>query len=404
MKLLRPSLTIALIVSTLTFSTSALAAVKPGVSCKKLGITATSGKDKFTCIASGKKLIWSKGSKINPSIPVSSPAPKVEPLASPSPVVSQTEKPEPFQPTSFDDLIVHPESMPYWAWKKSSQVINTTEIQSSEIEVHIGPNTKLPHELTAKAILKSSKLYAGFALPKTVHAIYYTHEDVAWAQQEFAKYALRPMGDEAKNSCRSETTCWGGMAEIDLKGNAILIFGVMNLGKSDSNHTTGSLESHEFTHAIQGSQFVGTQKEFSSYCCTKAYMPWWMVEGGAEFSQAASTFPNSYRDYLDERVRDTNQILANSEDKFTISWIEKFLEPSARSMWADPLWDGRIYDLGYLANEAFVALKGPGISMQLFRDVALGSTWQEAFAKNFGQTWDEALPSLSKAIKAQLAK
>jgi hypothetical protein len=294
--------------------------------------------------------------------------------------------------------------MPYWAWKKSSEVISSSEANGPVIELHVGPNTKLIHELTAKAILKSSKLYTGFALPKTVHAIYYTYEDVAWAQREFAKYALRPVGDEAKNSCRSETTCWGGMAEIDLKGNAILIFGVMNSGNSDSNHTTGSLESHEFTHAIQGTQFVGTQKEFNAYCCTKAYMPWWMVEGGAEFSQAASTFPNSYKEYLEERTRDTNQIIANREDKFTTSWISKFLEPSARNLWMEHGDDGRIYDLGYLANEAFVALKGPGVSMQLFREIALGTSWHDAFAKIFGQSWDEALPVLSKAIKAQLAK
>lgn len=398
MKFLRVLLSLFLIVAVTAPASGAV--VKPGTTCSKVGSVVVQAGIKYKCVNSGKKKIWDKGSRVAPTATASA-----TPTATPTSVASPTPNamPEPYQPTSFDDLVSHPESISYWAWKKSSEQIRKSMNEPSAIEMHVGPNTKLLHGLTARAILNSSRLYSEFALPKTVHAIYYTHEDIAWAQKEFAKYAFRPMGDETKNSCRSATTCWGGMAEIDLKGNAILIFGVME-SNTDSNHTTGSLESHEFTHAIQGTQFIGTQKEANAYCCTPAYMPWWMVEGGAEFSQAVSTFPNSYKEYLEERVRDTNQILANRSNKFTTSWIAKFLEPSARSMWADPEWDGRIYDLGYLANEAFVALKGPGISMQLFRDVALGSTWQEAFAKNFGQTWDEALPSLSKAIKAQLAK
>lgn len=377
-------------------SSSAIAAVKNGGTCTKVGALSTSGGITFKCSLVLKKKVWVKNSKAIPSSPAS--------VINKTSTSTPTPSPTPFQPTSLDDLVAHPESMPYWAWKRSSDVIKSSQAEIPEVVIHVGPNTKLNHSLTETAILKTTKLYSEFVQPKTVHAIYYTFKDAPWAQREFAKYALRPMGNEAGNSCRSETTCWGGMAEINLKGSAILLFGVLDSGNNDSNHTTGSLESHEFTHAIQGSQFVGTQKESNAYCCTPAYMPWWMVEGGAEFSQAVSTFPNSYKAYLEERVRDTNQFLANRENKFTITWISKFLEPSARSLWEASSNDGRIYDVGYLANEAFVALKGPGISMQLFRDVALGSSWQEAFAKNFEQSWDDALPVLAKAIKAQLDK
>ena len=37
---------------------SAFAAVKAGDSCKKVGATATASGKKFTCIKSGKKLVW----------------------------------------------------------------------------------------------------------------------------------------------------------------------------------------------------------------------------------------------------------------------------------------------------------------------------------------------------------
>jgi hypothetical protein len=41
--------------------TAASAAVKAGQSCSKAGATSTSKGIKYTCIKSGKKLVWNKG-------------------------------------------------------------------------------------------------------------------------------------------------------------------------------------------------------------------------------------------------------------------------------------------------------------------------------------------------------
>jgi hypothetical protein len=52
-----------LIVAGLTLSTvqGALAAIKPGSACKKVGQVALESKKVYTCVKSGKKLIWNKG-------------------------------------------------------------------------------------------------------------------------------------------------------------------------------------------------------------------------------------------------------------------------------------------------------------------------------------------------------
>ena len=42
----------------------AQAVVKAGAKCTKAGVTASVGGKKFTCIKSGKKLVWSKGTTI----------------------------------------------------------------------------------------------------------------------------------------------------------------------------------------------------------------------------------------------------------------------------------------------------------------------------------------------------
>ena len=72
---------------------SAMAAVKTGGSCTKLGATSTSLGKKYTCIKSGKKLVWNKG------VPVIKPVPVVSPTASPTPIPTPTPTSSP-TPTS----------------------------------------------------------------------------------------------------------------------------------------------------------------------------------------------------------------------------------------------------------------------------------------------------------------
>ncbi|MCX6452097.1 MAG: hypothetical protein NT174_03340, partial [Actinobacteria bacterium] len=54
------------IVAGLTLSTvqGAFAAIKPGSACKKAGQVALDSKKVYTCVKSGKKLIWNKGAAI----------------------------------------------------------------------------------------------------------------------------------------------------------------------------------------------------------------------------------------------------------------------------------------------------------------------------------------------------
>ena len=74
----------------LTNLSPASSAVKPGDACKKSGLTSTSNGFKYTCVKSGKKLVWSKGVKL--------PAPK--PIVSPSATATQAA----VTPLSLDNL------------------------------------------------------------------------------------------------------------------------------------------------------------------------------------------------------------------------------------------------------------------------------------------------------------
>lgn len=76
---------------------NAIAAVKAGDACKKAGTTATANGKKYTCIKSGKKLVWNKGVAIAKPLPVPTPnpTPTVVPFVGPTPIPVGTPTPTP---------------------------------------------------------------------------------------------------------------------------------------------------------------------------------------------------------------------------------------------------------------------------------------------------------------------
>ena len=92
--------TLAIVSLALTPISTANAAVKAGAACPKAGNTAIASGKTFTCIKSGKKLVWDKGVLI----PKSATSPKTPEL--------------PPMPQDFQNLASNLEGIKYWAWKK----------------------------------------------------------------------------------------------------------------------------------------------------------------------------------------------------------------------------------------------------------------------------------------------
>jgi hypothetical protein len=75
---------VALIIPMVLVASNSYAAVKAGSSCSKAGIKSVSAGKTFTCVKSGKKLVWNKGV----SISVAKPAPSASATPSPAPTQS----------------------------------------------------------------------------------------------------------------------------------------------------------------------------------------------------------------------------------------------------------------------------------------------------------------------------
>ena len=86
------------------------AAVKAGATCKTAGSTSVTAGKTYTCIKSGKKLIWNKGlaTKIGTPIITAKPTPSETLWAI---------------PTSFEDLYENRKGVSLGAWQKSGAII-----------------------------------------------------------------------------------------------------------------------------------------------------------------------------------------------------------------------------------------------------------------------------------------
>jgi len=81
----KKALTTLLAVAVFSLPINALAVVKAGATCTKLGATSTYAGKKYTCIKSAKKLVWNKGVVVSKPTPTISPTPTLTPQPSPTP-------------------------------------------------------------------------------------------------------------------------------------------------------------------------------------------------------------------------------------------------------------------------------------------------------------------------------
>ena len=363
------ALAVGLVLALIPISVNAAQKVTAGATCKVLNQKVPYLNKTYTCIKSGKKLVWNKGVSIPQATPIPTP------------------------PSTFDDLVSHASGIAYSAWKKSKDQISASQSVLGKPTILIGPNTTLNYPSPLTAFNLASTLYSSSKQVKNIYAIYYSFKDINWAQKTFDSLQDNPgngNSSAAIHNCQTSATCWGASTSVNAAGDGLMLIAV---GFIDPNHTSGSLEAHEYTHTIQ---MIQVPQGYGT-------LPRWLLEGQAEWSQAAATYSSNYNDYLKERRNNTNELFTNSS-LYTATWIATFLNPNPVSDWA--YWstyeDWRLYDIGSLATEALVALKSPAAVMNLYTNVGKGQTFTQAFNTEFGISWADAVPILASAIAAEL--
>jgi len=305
----------------------------------------------------------------------------------------------PVAPSSWQNLEQNYKGVAYAAWEKSSTKIKMTSQKNIKVDTLTGPNTKRPNLEVDLAISQTSKLFNEISMPSKVTAIYFSFEDTDWAQKLLNQFTNNDpnVSNEVSHSCASKTDCYGASARLATNGDGILLISVSGEENLDPNHSSGSLESHEFTHTIQDTQFFNTNYSWDR-------MPRWYVEGHAEFTQAAVIYNDSFESYLEERKRNTQELFTQNS-KYTSKWIKDFIAPEGWQAGWEP-WnkgDGwRVYDIGSLVTEILVALKGPKSTLDLYKLVASGNNYHDAFEEIYGISWSEAAPIIANTIAKEI--
>ena len=395
---------------------------KAGAKCAKAGSTTIASGKKFTCIKSGTKLVWNKGVAIkaapkpavNPVLKPVEPTASATPNTTPTPTPVATPTPTqliPTEPKSFADIERNYQSVAYWAWKKSKDKIESSKRTFIDFENIIAPNSGILNKNPVVAFDATSRLFSDFVQPSKFYSISYSYDDLNWAQSKFEELFSDPEllreiqspnrggPNQARNICPSPERCHSSSPNTNRAGVSIILVGYTPTRTNYLTETNGDLQSHEYTHVVQKQQFVKSPREMNGLASLKQYVPWWLVEGGADFGGIASTHPDSFPRYSDARLRNVNNV-----PRRDAAWYENFINPASNQEWIPLGPTGEIYTVGFVITEMFTALKGPGAQMEIVRQIAQGKSMDEAFENVFGTPWKTAIPIIARVIAAERAK
>ena len=359
--------------------TSAANVPKAGTSCKKVGITTTVNGKKFTCIKSGKRIIWNKG--VRASIPQATKAPK--PPVTPAPTVTPTPTARPFTPWSTDATgkeisDAAQKNFRDWALAQSDKPLN------HEFFIQDGIFSSRAQSLTASDAT-GSKLFSQFFPTKSVTVI---GRNQAWVVEK-----LNSLGGNFKNCSITLTDgidfCWDSQTMQGMVVYSDIKFNPTNLVGDAS-----SLLAHEYFHLVQFQlSITGTGHIIKNGTPATANMfPAWFVEGSAEFvSYSVSTLAMG-TDYWQARDSVNNIYGYNS------SYSRNALVDAEIRTFSGTQPNGPIdpYIIGRVGTEYLVASIGFQKFLDIFKSFKETKNFEKSFESVAGLTITEFYEKFEK--------
>ena len=382
---------VALLIPMVLVASNSYAAVKAGSACKKVGSKSVSGGKNYTCIKSGKKMVWDKG------VVVAKPS-----VAKPTPAPSSTPKPAPTVANiTFENLLENNASVSYTAWKRTSDIVSSSTAKTRSLTVFTGPGTKPFFEDITYAMNQVSKMYPGKAEPTEVLWIRYKYSDLKWAENlakeklseaDYNQIARNQGGDLASSNCDSNSAnCRGAYQQTGPSGIALVMQGVENNGPAEpARMSTGMLEAHEYFHALQRIPIMNKGVQVWPHA-------WWR-EGSAEWAQNMAINAKDYEGYKTFLGGDC----AWSCAKLSESELAEFLS-TANDNFVPTKFDQFLnYSFGSHVIEILVAMKGPDVLIDMYAEMGKGTSFNDAFKGFFGIAWTDAIPVLAKSVHKTL--
>ena len=351
---------------------NAMAAVKAGDVCKKAGSTATANGKKFTCIKSGKKLVWNKG------------------------VVVATPTLDPVAPTSFEDVVERYKGIGPAVWKEA-QALSLAGTQTSQFEIQIGPNTTPASGVSNPNtyLARISKLWSNYNQPTKTKVFLFNFNDIGWVKQRNLELAGSIHTPETiAGACTSAENCSSFGGAFNGLGQLYIGVQIKNFDDYSIGFVRGNF-GHEYTHTVQ---------YMALNAPANAKLPCWYAEGQPQVPGQALGF-ETQANYLKSRTSWTTRPAGILGD-YSSSSILKFYEMTGASGngICNSDFRPRSYDLGYMTVEALASIKGIQSTMDVVVGVGKGLSFAESFKNVYGITWNDAAPILAKVVSAEFMK
>lgn len=389
---------------------SSFAAAKAGSACPKVGKIENAGGKKFTCVKSGKKLVWSKGVAAKTSTSQSGGKTEVALPVDKWPVPTKL-------PSSFDDLYENRAGISYAVWKKTSADIKSNVANVPPLEILVGPNTSPWSKNHEEVISLVSRIFTKQINPKKLYVVFHSYTDMAWADTKVKEFLpsdeysewVRNEGGISGNCQTDLRDCLGAKIKTS-KNNQVsfLLIGVSNqvgmleingskygnVGVTEQNKK-GMLVAHEFIHTLQsGPMAIAQTLELADS------PPGWIWEGSATLFQNLAVNSDSYQNYMNYRKDSLGELIERQgiQEDFINNYLKQknWIEDPYRGG-QSPDWS---YQLGARVMEILVALKGSDSTLEIFDLMSQKKSFESSFKTAFGITYEDAVPVIAKTLAA----
>lgn len=375
-------------------STSQASPIGVGTRCTTLGNKLNLGATNFVCVKSGHSLVWSKA-----TISKKSTTPSPSPLKTPSLTSNDV-----FVNATFDNLLENRKSLPFTAWKKTSDLIGKSTSKLGKLDLNTGPNTKPWFNDLPKVLSLVSRAFPNEQEAKDILVIRYNYKDLDWAtnllkskisSQFYDQLNDNEGGRLLSSNCDLSGTCRGSKEQTTPDGLAILLIGVPNSKNEDViRYSSGQLEAHEYFHSLQRVPFIGKNLQNANY------PPRWFVEGSAEWIQNGSVNFDKFSKYQDFIGNDCDSYTtcARLSEKIVSDYLSKSNQGNGMTNFDQQY----AYSLGSKVCELLVSIAGPESLIKIWEEESKGIGWDAAFLKVYGSDWNQVYPVLAKVVNLNI--
>ena len=382
-RLLVALVTLALFVAPL----SAVAPVKAGDPCKKAGITAIANGKKYTCVKSGKKLIWNKG------VAVAKPKPAVTPTPSPTP-----------------SPLIERETWEFTYLKIWDDLEKAQNQGSFPFDYKLSPNVNQEKAKESIAAYdKAMKLWMAVLDGAKVSPVVWTimsEKDYGWWKQvvdeqegKSAYYAWDPTTNMLGH-CQLSSIVFCGYGNAFKSNTPDYKFLQYNvIGSNFTAKPNANTVNHESVHFYQLSVVQGFPRD----------LPCWYVEGQASLYGGALEF--NLTTQRSSSIRQRNQFKSivrqyqpNADNYASKEWLEVLKNMYNPHISCSSQQDYFKYALGMFVWEYLYEQYGPKVMHQVLLDFKAGRSFDEASQMRLGPNLDQLNEELASHLIEVFAK